>query len=282
MLGRTSTGLAALLESELGVRIAKDMQQHDWRQRPLDDRMLGYLTQDVAHLETLDDHIWAQVNSRGIADEVLEETGYRLACAFESVRASEPAPAYVRVKGVEKLRERERAVLRAVAEVREREAARRDVPPHRVASNAALLAIAAARPATVAAYMRIPGVVRAGPDATPFAEQVVRAVASAGDALPAEERARFERPRPAVAEVRARRERESRLLAWRREEARRRGVDEQVVLPGHCAKDAVQDELRSTEELSRIAGIGAFRVVRDGEAILRALRGEGDGEGATA
>src|SRR6185312_8592648 len=40
MLSRAATGLATMLEVELGVRIAKTMQQHDWRVRPLDDKML--------------------------------------------------------------------------------------------------------------------------------------------------------------------------------------------------------------------------------------------------
>src|ERR1019366_9911036 len=40
MLGRAATGLASLLASELGVQIAKGMQHHDWRLRPLDAGML--------------------------------------------------------------------------------------------------------------------------------------------------------------------------------------------------------------------------------------------------
>ena len=273
MLGRTSTGLASLLESELGLQITKDMQQYDWRLRPLDERMLGYLARDVAHLHALDDKVWGEVVDRGIADEVLEETRYRLASAAAAVRSPEVEPPYVRVKGVERLAERDLAVLRAVADLREQEAMRRDVPPHRVATNAALFVIASTRPATSALFFRVPGVARGSPEAVHFAEQVLRTVADAGDTLPPEERARFERPRPPAGVTKARRERETRLLAWRREEAKRRGVDEQVVLPGHCVKDAVADELAGAEDLQRVAGIGAFRIERDGEAIMRALRG---------
>ncbi len=54
MLGRNATGLASLLGSELGLHIDKTMQHHDWRKRPLDDGMLHYLTEDVAHLEALE------------------------------------------------------------------------------------------------------------------------------------------------------------------------------------------------------------------------------------
>ena len=54
MLSRLATGLATLLDVELGVHIGKAMQQHDWRLRPLDDRMLEYLAADVVHLEALE------------------------------------------------------------------------------------------------------------------------------------------------------------------------------------------------------------------------------------
>lgn len=274
MLGRTATGLASLLESELGVHIAKEMQRHDWRERPLDERMLAYLGQDVTYLAALDDELWGEVVDRGIAQEVLEETRYRLASAVEAVRSPDTSPPYTRVKGVERLAERELAVLRVVAELREREAARRDVPPHRVASNDALLAIAKERPRTAPQVARIRGMPRDVPDAVAFAEEIAAAVRQAGATLPPEERARFERPRAPAAVARARREREGRLLAWRREEAKRRGVDEQVVLPGHCVKDAVELQPGTPDELRRVPGIGAFRVERYGQAIAGALRGD--------
>jgi hypothetical protein len=47
------------------------------------------------------------------------------------------------------------------------------------------------------------------------------------------------------------------------------------VLPGHCVKDAVELDLSAASDLARVPGVGAFRVARDGDAILRALRGEG-------
>jgi hypothetical protein len=53
-------------------------------------------------------------------------------------------------------------------------------------------------------------------------------------------------------------------------------VDQQVVLPGHCLKEAAENQPAGLDELARIPGIGAFRVERDGEAILRTLRGDGD------
>jgi ribonuclease D len=139
----------------------------------------------------------------------------------------------------------------------------------------ALLAIARARPRTASEIARMRGVSTSSPSARALVDELARQVASAPDTLPEAERALFDRPRPPATETKARRERETRLLAWRRAEAKRRGVDEQVVLPGHCAKDTVESNATTVEELARVSGIGAFRLARDGDAIVQALRGEG-------
>jgi ribonuclease D len=184
-------------------------------------------------------------------------------------------PAYARVKGAARLSERELAALRVAAELREHEAERRDVPPHQVASADALLAIACARPASVEALAlaKIRGISTATPESQAFAAALLRAVAGAGDRIPESERTYFEPVRIPVEQARLRRERETRLIAWRRTEAKRRGVDEQVVLPGHCLKDVVNAASGSAEELARVPGIGAFRIAQDGEAIAQALLG---------
>src|ERR1019366_1523321 len=123
------------------------------------------------------------------------------------------------------------------------------------------------------ALARVRGLSTVTPEGQEFARLLLRAVAAAGDRIPEDERSYFEPARLPAEEVRLRRERETRLIAWRRVEAKKRGVDEQVVLPGHCLKDAVDAEVHSAEDLTRVPGIGAFRVRQDGEAIANALRG---------
>jgi ribonuclease D len=273
MLSRPATGLATLLDAELGIHITKTMQQHDWRERPLDESMLEYLAADVAHLEALERKLWSELQERGIEEAVLEETRYRIASAAAASQPAPVVPAYARVKGAGRLAERELAALRVAAELREHEAERRDVPPHQVASADALLAIARTRPSNAEALARIRGISMATPDGQGFAATLLRGLASAGDRIPEIERAYFEPARMPAEEARLRREREQRLIAWRRSEAKRRGVDEQVVLPGHCLKDAVNAGIQSAAEVSRVPGIGAFRVAQDGEAIARALLG---------
>jgi ribonuclease D len=277
MLGRTSTGLATLLLGELGVAVDKSLQSHDWGKRPFDAAALAYLATDVLHLDALDDTLWAAIEGAGIADEVDEETRYRLKTAIAAAAEIDARPPYARIKGVERLSAAELPILRRVAELREREAARLDVPPYKVLGNEVLLAIVAARPASLDELRRVRGATQ-GPRASALANEMLRAVAAgvADGAIPENERAFLERPRVPSAVAKVRRAREARLLSWRREVAKARGVDEQVVLPGHCVKDLAETGPTSKEDLARLPGVGAFRVERDGDAILRAVEG-GDG-----
>ena len=274
MLGRAATGLASLLDAELGVHVSKALQHHDWRIRPLDERGIAYLATDVVHLETLERKVWDEAVALGIEDAVLEETRHRIATAIAAARAP-VAPPYARIKGASKLAPPELGALRLVADLREVEAQRRDVPVHNVASADALIAIVQARPATVGALSGVRGIATRTPDERAFASAIIEALSAAPSEIPPGERAHFEPQRLAPDVVKARRGREARLLAWRRGEAKRRGVDEQVVLPGHCVHDAVDAGISTVGELASVPGIGTFRVERDGEAIVAAVRGDG-------
>jgi ribonuclease D len=180
----------------------------------------------------------------------------------------------VRLKGIDKLPEAELAVLRHVAAVREEKARALDVPPYKVLAPDVLLAIAHARPRTQAELARIKGAMQ-GRRAASIASEILRAVEAglAEPTIPEADRAMLERPRVPSSVARQRRAREQRLSKWRRDEAQRRGVDEQVVLPGHCLQ-AVADlaEPATIDALAAVPGMGAFRVARSGEAILAALR----------
>ena len=74
MLGRTATGLASLLGSELGIAVDKKLQHHDWTERPIQSHHLRYLADDVVYLEALADKLWNEVEAprgtdgRGIGD----------------------------------------------------------------------------------------------------------------------------------------------------------------------------------------------------------------------
>lgn len=273
MLGRTATGLASLLASELGVTVDKKLQHHDWSLRPIQARELAYLAEDVVHLGALADKLWAEVEARGIEDAVMEETRYRIAQAIAAARAVDPRPPWLRLKGVDRAPAADLPILRRLAELREHKAKDLDVPPYKVLGADVLFAIARARPRTMADLTRIRGV--RGPRARALARGMLEAVRAGATepGVPDEERAMLVKPRPPASVIKTRRARELRLTSWRKAEAKRRGIDEQVVLPGHCLQDlAGMSDEPSLDAIAAVPGIGEFRVDRDGEALLELLR----------
>ena len=83
----------------------------------------------------------------------------------------------------------------------------------------------------------------------------------------------LEPPQDSPATVaKARRAREARLTSWRKGEAKKRGVDEQVVLPGHCLQDLADLESIARKTIASVRGFGAFRSGTSTRALL-ALRG---------
>lgn len=273
MLGRQATGLASLLQSELGVTVDKKLQHHDWTERPITPEQAKYLADDVAHLPALAAKLGAEIEAKGIAAELEEETRYRLVQAEESVRAGDPRPFYTRLKGIEKVPKEQLPLLRRLADAREAEARALDVPPYKVVGPDVLFAVAAARPRTMNELEKVKNAL-AGHRARALAPKLLAAIADGladGD-IPAADRVFLERPRLPAGVAKARRAREHRLNAWRRAEAKRRGVDEQVVLPGHCLQDLADlPDGATLEQIAKVPGLGSFRADRDGAALVATL-----------
>jgi ribonuclease D len=256
-LGEQATGLKTLCGKRLGITISKGLQDHDWASRPFTDEQLGYLAGDVVHLLALDAALDEEAVGRDVAEEIAEECRYKLACSLEPLKPR--ASPWARLDGWSRLQASQRAVLVALWGVRERLAESVDVPPFRVAPSALLLEIARRQPRTEAELRRAGGA-RALRHAKEWLAAVARGLEpGAGAPAPVE---RVSRP----PEENARRKHlRGTLLRWRSDEARRREVDPQVVLPGHCA-DALLDVLSRCDAdaaaVAAIGGLGARRVER--------------------
>lgn len=272
-LGIRETGLATLLAARFGLSLEKTLQQHDWARRPLEAREIAYLAGDVRDLGRLAASLERDAATVDIAAEVREETRYALRHALDDRDEVAPdgavRPTYTKVKGVRELGAVGRSIVREVCEVRERAAETWDTPSGRVLSNASLIVVAKSRPRK-GADVRAMGVLQGR--ATELADAVAEAVArglAAGD-IPPSDRRWFVGERSG-GDVGLRKAREALLSHWRTEEATRRAVDLQVVLPGHCLSELASRGARSTAELQRIDGFGEVRVARYGAALVALL-----------
>ncbi len=284
-LGFSATGLASLLASELGVTHSKDLQQHDWSRRPLTPEQIDYLAGDVRHLLDLDDRLCQKAEALDIAPEVADECAYKLDTALAPPRDTRPG--YVRIKGVASLDPVGRAVLRRLCLARDEAAASADVPPFKVVGNEILLDLAHRRPLDRAALAAVRGATAGA--AGRWVDRWLGAIADGirdGEIPPADQ-PHFTPAVPDRGAFARRRACEARVSGWRKAEAARRGVDPQVVLPGHCAAelvDALLDHATHADTghagghpqtpaaleaaIARIHGLGARRRERYAAAFL--------------
>ncbi len=145
------TGLGPLLHSVLGISLDGDKsayQRADWEQRPLSAGMAAYAAGDVVHLPAL----WATLVER------LDDQGRR-GWYDEEVRhvvdhLDVDTRDWSRVKGAGRLSGRQRAVLRALWEERERLARLHDIAPNRLLHEEVLRDVATDPPRTPTQLVR--------------------------------------------------------------------------------------------------------------------------------
>jgi len=141
LVGEKEIGLAALLAARVGVALDKAHQRADWSERPLSPSMAAYAAADVVHLPALVSSLREDLEAKGRLAWHAEECARLAAAAFPLERARDPENDW-RIKGSNRLTDRERAFLRALREAREARARALDRPPFRVLTNERLLAAA--------------------------------------------------------------------------------------------------------------------------------------------
>ncbi|MFL6139990.1 MAG: ribonuclease D [Frankiaceae bacterium] len=183
LAGFERVGLGAMVERVLGIRLEKGHSAADWSRRPLPEPWLRYAALDVEVL----------VDLRDALEEELRRQD-KLAWAHEEFAALAVAPLplprrepWRRTSGIHRVRNRRQlAALRALWEVRDALAAKRDVAPGRLLPDAALVAAATSGPATLEALRAISGfggrAVRG--NAEPFLAALAAATALPDDELP--------------------------------------------------------------------------------------------------
>lgn len=155
LLGEPKTGLAALLEKELGVALDKKFQRADWGRRPLPPGMLAYAAADTAFLPDLHRRLRRRLEDLGRWTWAEEE--FR---RLEGVRHQphEPDPlAFERIKGARRLKGPARDRAYSLFLWRDRAARSLDIPPFKVLGNRQLLELAEAAPRTLDRMSAIDG-----------------------------------------------------------------------------------------------------------------------------
>jgi ribonuclease D len=143
LAGFERVGLGTMVEVLLGRALAKEHSAADWSRRPLPEPWLRYASLDVEILIELRDALEAELVRQGKLEWAHEE--------FAAVLNATPPPPRVdpwrRTSGIHRVRTRRQlAVVRALWEVRDATARRRDIAPGRLLPDAAIVAAAIGAP----------------------------------------------------------------------------------------------------------------------------------------
>ena len=148
-LNYTSFGLSSMILHYFGIHLDKRYQKYDWSRRPLYDEHIQYARGDTHFLLALHDILIIK----------LQRTPFLEACYEESQCLTEKewngrqfeGHDYLRLKNVHKLSLDEKKVLRALFELRENLAEKKDVPVHFIAPNESIYALSQIQPANAEA-----------------------------------------------------------------------------------------------------------------------------------
>lgn len=147
-------GYANLVQKMLGVELDKLATRTDWSQRPLDEEQLHYAADDVRYLFTIYHQQVAALNAKGRMDWLQEDFN---ALTDVATYASADSELWRRVKGAQKLKGVQLAVLSGLAVWREQRAQASNRPRRWIMKDEVLCDIARRRPEDTAGLEKIRG-----------------------------------------------------------------------------------------------------------------------------
>ncbi|MDH3317969.1 MAG: ribonuclease D, partial [Gammaproteobacteria bacterium] len=171
-----SLGYRGLVDALLGVALDKGETRSDWLRRPLSSAQLRYAALDAEYLLPMYERLEADLDTLG-RRAWLEEEEKHVRRARE--RDKKPELAYLKVKDRRRLSPVDHALLRMLAEWREREAMVRDRPRRHVLDDSVLLAIAETHPQNVVELRALDGI--SDRAASRCADAILSRVASASE-----------------------------------------------------------------------------------------------------
>jgi len=132
-------GFGNLVQRILGKSLPKAESFTDWLRRPLRPAQLSYAADDVIYLMPVYQHLHEQLQACGRLTWLDEE---QVMLCSEETYANDSENIFWRVRGVNKLKPKQLAVLRELAAWRERQAKKQNIPRRRIIADEPLLTLA--------------------------------------------------------------------------------------------------------------------------------------------
>lgn len=138
-------GYGSLVAERLGQVLAKGQTRTDWSRRPLSPEQLEYAADDVRYLVPLYLNLQDALEERGRLRWQVEEA---MELEDPALYRADPADAWRRLKGLDRMRPEQRATLKLLAQWREARAIRKDKPRGWILADESMREIADRLPRT--------------------------------------------------------------------------------------------------------------------------------------
>ena len=258
ILGRKQVGLGSLLKDEFGVELEKKYQRANWGKRPLPRPMLEYASLDTHYLIRLRNLLTAELDQRNRWPIATEDFS-----RLTQVNGKPPEPQGVdvwRVSGVYDLKPQQVTILKYLAEYREERAKSLDRPLFKVIGDKTLVAIAEKAPETLEELSELPGMTHG--QVRRHGKAMLQAVWEGKKDAPTK------RPRNNYIDDRIISLIEA-LRNWRKQRARKIGVESDIVLPRDVLEKIGHAMPKSKEALAELMKDVPWRFQEYGDQIFQ-------------
>ena len=260
ILGRSATGLGAMLEWEFGITVDKHCQRADWRQRPLPHQLITYAQMDTRYLIPLRHRLREELLQCGRFP--LAEEDFRRMCLTQVPKGSNNENGFWRVAGGHTISPTQASVLQQLYDYRERVAKMQDRPVFKVLSNQTLLQIAKICPQKTIDLAQICHLTPR--QISMYGQQLLDAVSRGLSSKPPQ---RPVAPRQNDDFL----HRMDVLRSWRKTVAKQMGVESDVILPREILERIARHFPRNAQELEALMEHTPWRFKQYGEQILQTL-----------
>jgi ribonuclease D len=263
ILGINRVGLANLLEERYGARLNKKYQKANWCKRPLSNSQLTYAQMDTHYLHRLRDDLAAELESSGRMIEAREIFAEQTLIE-PTIKEFDP-DSFWSINGVYDLNNHQKAILKAINIYRDEEAQRQNRPHFKVFGEKTMLQLAQKEPRHIRQLETVHGMTSG--QINRYGQHLLRLIDENID-QPAPKRPPRNNSRPPE-EVTNRYER---LHNWRKERAKKRGVESDVILNRQKLWDLARANPQSLDQLERTAVLGPWQFQTYANDILAILR----------
>jgi ribonuclease D len=262
ILGWQKVGLGNILDEHFGLRLDKRYQRADWKRRPLPPDMMRYAQLDTHYLIELRNRLEELLIENSLLELARED--FLRACDVTEVLQNEKSMMCWRVNGSHELTPQQMAVLQELCVYRDGVARRLDRPLFKVISDQILVEISRHCPFDLNDLGEVNGV--HGWVLRKHGREILAAVSRGLKADPLEP-PRTNRPASSYIS------RMDTLHTWRKETARKMGVESDVVLPRDLMEAVVRENPRDEQSLASLLDETPWHMDHFGDKILNLLTG---------